>query len=686
MRKRRGFWIGIVVVALVAGGLFLRSRGKNKTEELPFDAVTVERGTVTRMVTADGVLKALTEVQVKSYAGGEVQVLAVDVGDVVKAGDLIAEIDPTDSRTTHEQALADLSVARANLAQARAQLRVQSTLSRADITVAQAGYSQAESDLSKLTEASQPQTRAQASATLEQATAALDSATRELERLKLADHPQGVAEASSAVERYTAALDAAEKDLAKLQEADQPQEYAEAKSQRERAVAALTSAEETLDRLRRATHPQGRVQASSDLATARSELEVAGKELDRARALRAEGLISQSELDATQSAFEARQASFQSAEEIAGTIDAAQSSEIRSAEMSVAQAQADLASAEERWRTLGRGQSTEVEASVARVVQARADLSSAAQRLDTLDEQQDAELRVAEAKVVQAKADLMAAQQRWDTLNSEQVSEVTSAESRVRESGAAVDRAEAQQVEEELRRAEEQSARAQVEKAQAAVRNAATMLGYTTIVAPRDGVILERYVEEGTIVTSGRSSVTEGTSLVLLGDVSRMYVEVEIDEADLGLVHVGQDVRINVEAFDEDEYMGRVTRVDPQALTTTSITTVLVEAELLDLDDKLIPGLTASCDFMVDEVDSTLRLPIRAVDVDDDAATVRVMVDGVVQRIPVEVGLEGDEFYEIVSGVSEGDEVMVPRFGSGQSGPPSAAEMGRRMSGGLLAR
>jgi len=159
-----------------------------------------------------------------------------------------------------------------------------------------------------------------------------------------------------------------------------------------------------------------------------------------------------------------------------------------------------------------------------------------------------------------------------------------------------------------------------------------------------------------------------------------MYVEVEIDEADLGLVHVGQDVRINVEAFDEDEYMGRVTRVDPQALTTTSITTVLVEAELLDLDDKLIPGLTASCDFMVDEVDSTLRLPIRA------AATVRVMVDGVVQRIPVEVGLEGDEFYEIVSGVSEGDEVMVPRFGSGQSGPPSAAEMGRRMSGGLLAR
>lgn len=686
MRRRRWLWVGLVVVVLAVGGLLLRSRKGGKTEELPFDTVAVERGTVTRMVVADGVLKALTEVEVKSYAGGEVQVLAVDVGDRVKAGDLIAEIDPTDSRTTHEQALADLNVARANLAQARAQLRVQSTLSRADIVQAQAGYTQAESDLTKLRAASQPLTRAQASAALDQANAALESATRELERLRTADHPQEAAEARSSVERYTAALEAAEKDLAKLQEADQPQEYAEAKSQLDRATAALASAEENLDRLQRASHPQSRVQATTNLATARSELAVAGKELNRARALRAEGLISQSELDATESTFEARQASFEYAEQVAGTIDAQQASEIRSAEATVAQARADLASAEERWRTLDRGQTTELEAAIARVTQARADLSAAAERLDTLDEQHNADLRVAEAKVAQARADVASAQERWQTLNSEQQSEVTSAESRLVETGAAVDRAEAQRVEEELRRAEEQSARAQVEKAQAAVRNAATMLGYTTIVAPRDGVILEKYVEEGTIVTSGRSSVTEGTNLVLLGDVSRMYVEVEVDEADLGLVHVGQEVRIGVEAFEDQVYEGSVTRIDPQAITTSSITTVRVEAEVLDLDSRLLPGLTATCDFMVDEVKGALRLPIRAVDVDDEGATVRVWSGEAVERIPVEVGLEGDEYYEILSGVSEGDEILVPRFGSTKGRGPDPAQMRQRMSGGLLAR
>jgi len=227
-----------------------------------------------------------------------------------------------------------------------------------------------------------------------------------------------------------------------------------------------------------------------------------------------------------------------------------------------------------------------------------------------------------------------------------------------------------------------------VEKAQAAVMNAATMLGYTTIVAPRDGVILQKYVEEGTIVTSGRSSVTEGTSLVQLGDLSQVFVDVQVDESDLGSIFVDQPVDISIEAFEDEAFEGVVTRIDPQAVTETNVTTVLIEVEVKNPDPRLLPGLTTSCDFLVEEAVDVLSLPRRAVTVTDEGATVSVMENGVAKPTPVTVGIQGDERTEILDGVAEGTQVLLPRLGSA-AGPPSGEnrgrEMGRRMGGGGFA-
>ncbi len=551
--KRLFVVIGIIVVIIAAALLWTRTRAEQNGSLSDLESVAVKRGTVRKTVIADGVLRPLTTVLVKSDAGGRIDLLAVDVGDKVKKGDLIANIDPTDSQTAYDQAVADLTVARARLTQAREQSGVQGELTRTSIAQAQASYT---------------------------------AAGKDLERLQKATHPLARAQARTGLDKAMASLEAAQNDVQRLKEVGQP---------------------------------TARVQTSASLDKARSDLSVAEKELERTRGLRAEGLIPQSELDVVESRYEAAKADFALAQERADTLEADQSAELRTAETRVEQAQADLASAQERWRTL--------------------------------DPEQAADLAATRARVAQAKA--------------------------------ALDRARAEAVQGRVRKAEVASAEAQVDRAQAQVERTRTTLSYTTITAPRDGVILQKFVEEGTIVTSGRSAIGAGMDIVELGDLTTMFVDVEVDESDLADVKVNQSVEIRVDALGDDVLSGIVTRIDPQALTTQNITTVKVEIEIQDDDPRLMPGLTTTCDFLVAEIEDTLYVSSRAVRNLTEGHVVMVLDGDQIVQVPVQVGLEGDEGTEIIGGLKEGDQVVIPQLG-GPAGEMAnrAREMGRRMGGG----
>ncbi len=180
--KKLAIWLCILIVAGAGVASWMRGRSKQDANPGNLQTVRVERGTVELTVSADGTLKPLTTVVVKSYAGGRVDVLAVDVGDRVQAGDLIAKIDPTDSLTTYEQARADLAASQAKLRQARDQAGAQPGLTRSAIAQAEAAYNSALKDLQHLQRATQPQTKAQARAALDKAMANLDIAEPELAR------------------------------------------------------------------------------------------------------------------------------------------------------------------------------------------------------------------------------------------------------------------------------------------------------------------------------------------------------------------------------------------------------------------------------------------------------------------------------------------------------------------------
>ena len=546
----------VVIVLLLAVGLgitlWTRGRSRDQTKAAEIQTVRVQRGNVRQTITADGVLKPLTTVMIKSYASGEIQTLAVEVGDEVKAGDLIATIDPTDSRTAYEQALADLHAAQARLSQAREQAKVQPTLTRASIDQAEASYNAAVRDLQRLQQATQPQSRAQARAALEKAQAGLDVAQKDLERLQKAMHPQALAQARAALDK------------------------------------------------------------------ARANLDIAETELTRAEGLRAHGYVPQSEVDAARN-------------------------------------RRDLAKAE---------------------------LQSTQKRWDTLEAEQAAELQAAQARVAQAQAELVSAQKRWDTLQAEQDAELQSAKARVAQAQAGLDQARANAVQEQLRKADVTSAEAQIARAQAQVDNAQTMLDYTTIRAPRDGVILRKLVEQGTIVTSGRSVIGQGTDIVELGDLTKMFVEVHLDEVDVGKVQVGQPVSITIDALPDEQFQGVVTRIDPQAVSQQNITTVLTTVQVSNPDKRMKPEMTATCEFLVDQVKNVLYLPNRAVEKMNGKHTVTVVTAQGLATVPVQVGLVGDENTEILAGLKEGEEVVIPQLGEEPGGMAKRfREMGRRMGG-----
>jgi HlyD family secretion protein len=605
--------LAIAAVVLVVGVLVmvaLRHRAAGARDADAPTLATVQRGDVRRTVTADGTLRALTTVEVKSDVSGKVELLAVDVGDRVKKGDLIAKIDPTDSETAYTQALAQLRSSQAQLAQAQAQAQAQPEMTSSSIAQAEAAYAARVKDLERLQASTQPRARADAKAALEKATAALQAAEQDLARLETATQPEARSQAWSALCQATAALEGARQDLARLEQAQ---------------------------------HPQARTSAQADLDKARSALSVAEKEVERARQLNAKGYVSRSALDAAENAYESAKATFASAQERAETVAADQAAERRSAELRVQQAQAALDAAQKRW--------------------------------DTVDADQTAEVRAAEARVAQARADLAAAQRRWNTIDADQASELAAARAQAQQALNALRNARANAVQDRIKRAAVSDSMAQLTRNQAQVDQTRTTLSYTIITAPRDGVILKRYVEQGTIVTSGRQSLMgEGANIVQLGDLSQMYVDVSVDETDLADVRLGQKVEVTVDSVEDKTFAGSVTRIDPQATTTANVTTVKVEIRVLEQDERLLPGLTATCVFQVGERRNVLCLPSRAVREQDHETFVLVPDPAGPRRAPVRVGLKGDDATEIISGLKEGDQVILPELGaptsSGFPGPP----------------
>jgi HlyD family secretion protein len=154
-----------------------------------------------------------------------------------------------------------------------------------------------------------------------------------------------------------------------------------------------------------------------------------------------------------------------------------------------------------------------------------------------------------------------------------------------------------------------QAARAGVTQSQAALASTRTDLGRTSIVAPIDGIIISRSIEPGQTVAA---SLSAPVLFQIANDLSKLEVKITVDEADIGQVREGQAVRFTVDAFPDDTYTGVVTQVRKQPETASNVVAYIVIAQADNPGGKLMPGMTANADIVIQQLRGVIKVPAAA--------------------------------------------------------------------------
>ena len=159
-----------------------------------------------------------------------------------------------------------------------------------------------------------------------------------------------------------------------------------------------------------------------------------------------------------------------------------------------------------------------------------------------------------------------------------------------------------------------------VSQRKTALAQARTNLSYANIYAPIDGIILSREVEEGQTVAA---TMTTPTLFTIAKDITKMQVEANVDEADIGGVEVSQRVSFTVDAYPQEEFSGRVRQVRLSATTESNVVTYTVIIDADNPEQKLKPGLTATITIFTQELKDIDTVPASAIAFSPDTETLQ---------------------------------------------------------------
>lgn len=201
----------------------------------------------------------------------------------------------------------------------------------------------------------------------------------------------------------------------------------------------------------------------------------------------------------------------------------------------------------------------------------------------------------------------------------------------------------------------------------------------TTVLSPMDGVVTVRDVQVGQIISSGTSSVSDGTTVLYLADMSTMHVLVSVDESDIGQVRTGQTATITVDAFPKRAFHGKVVRVAAKGIASSNVVTFEVKVNVTSPEkDLLKPGMTANVEILVVDKGNVLRVPSSAIQqTTRECFVTLVNADTTTTKRDITVGETDGDWTEVLRGLNEGDPVVITRKNqsawrrSGQEGKQS---------------
>ena len=287
---------------------------------------------------------------------------------------------------------------------------------------------------------------------------------------------------------------------------------------------------------------------------------------------------------------------------------------------------------------------------------------------------QQADVDMAKANVLSAKADLAKANAKLLKANRD----LNRTRQLVKKDLIARSELDADVADQATAKADVLVAQAKVAQYEATLRKQEINLSYTKIYSPVDGVVVAKNVEKGQTVAASYQtpSIAE-----IARDLKQMQVEVNVDEADIGSVKVGQRAEFTVDAYTDATFTGSVTQVRISPKSSNSVVSYTVIVKVNNDEEKLMPGMTANVSLIVTEKNDILLVPNAALRFNPNVNTsvqaqmgprrrggnvaavetpgVYVLMNKKPVKIEVEKGITDGTRTEILSGVEEGTEVLV---------------------------
>ncbi len=149
-------------------------------------------------------------------------------------------------------------------------------------------------------------------------------------------------------------------------------------------------------------------------------------------------------------------------------------------------------------------------------------------------------------------------------------------------------------------------AQAQVRSAEISLERARQNLSYATIYSPISGVVIERNVDVGQTVAA---SLSAPQLFLIANDLAQMQILASVDESDIGLIEEGQTARFTVQAYPDESFFGEVRQVRMQSAVQENVVSYTVVVDVDNRDGRLLPGMTAIVEFLVDSAEGVFKIP-----------------------------------------------------------------------------
>ena len=698
--ESRGRWLRrgallLILVAAVSGGVLLWRfwLGGNGQESRQLETVAVIRGTIRATIAASGTAEAVDETQLRFATIGRVSKVLVALGQEVKNGDPLAVLESDDLKDR-------LSSAEANLAVARIRLRQllkgadEAELLAADqgVATAQATVSKAQLDLNELLNGASEAELAAAEQAVASAQSTLDTAQAKLTSLVQTPSPAEMASAQAAVTAAEQGVASAQSALASAQAKQSSLLHSPSTADVTAAEAAATVAEVNVNTAQNTVNS-----AETALEAAEGALRAAGGAYCNAidDVLLTDPLCPFSLVPLDQPSIDRLLADLSDPakditidpECLEGPVPAlcptlqdmiqallnansayvSAENALDNARLNLEAARASRTSAQANLDSLGElPRPDDVEAAEAAVAAAEEGLQSA-----------QAELQVARTRVEElapSSEDLTAAQSAVDSANEG----LQTAEARLQELLEGPDADAVQAADDAVRSAEANVNTAiakldkllggadpddvdlqvqQVRLAEITVDEARRALDEATLKAPYDGSVSNVDIQIGDIVSSQLPAITLLTP-------GALKVRLSVGETDLPSLRVGMVGLMIFDALQSRPFAVVITRIGLGPIVEQGIVTYAVEGALAGLGegmaDRPVPGMNGSAVLVTEERKDILTVANRAIRRRGDEIVVEVMVDGKTEIRPVQTGLSDNDNSEVVSGLEEGDLVVVP--------------------------